>query len=356
MKYLFYISTISGGGAARVMVNIANGLAEQGFEVSLVTNFRASHEYSVHDRIERYVVESTEDTNGSLKKNLNRIQILRRLVKDIKPDICVSFMVENNFRLMISTIGLKTKTVVSVRNDPAKEYPTARLRKLAELLYKRADGVVFQTEDAKAFFSNNIQKKSRIIFNQVDERFFEDQSTEQGEYIVACGRLTKQKNYPMMIKAFSDAHKNHETEELRIYGEGDLQEELIKMVRESDLEKSVHFMGFSSDMVDVYRHAKLLIMTSDYEGMPNAILEALASGVPVISTDCPCGGPKMVIEPGVNGYLVPVGDSKRMGILINELLDDNDKLSAMKEKAKASADQFRSDTILKEWISYLSSV
>ena len=164
MRILFYISTIRGGGAARVMVNVANGLAEEGCEVFFVTNFPADHEYALQERIERRSLESAESKSGTVVKNASRISALRRIIRETKPDVCVAFMAENNFRLLLAARGLGVKTVVSVRNDPAREYPTAFSRRLADALYKKADGVVFQTEDARAAFPAQIREKCSIAF------------------------------------------------------------------------------------------------------------------------------------------------------------------------------------------------
>ncbi len=143
-------------------------------------------------------------------------------------------------------------------------------------------------------------------------------------------------------------------EVLRIYGDGRLREELEALVDKLGIADSVEFVGVTSDMPSVYKDARLLVMTSDYEGMPNAMLEALASSVPVISTDCPCGGPRMIIKDGINGYLVPVGDVESL-INIWRNISDND-LAKLKKGAYESAQRFKSDSVLKEWLDYLSEI
>ena len=356
MKVLFYISTIRGGGAARVMVNIANGLASNGHEVIFVTNFPANHEYELDGRIDRHILEAEESRSNALVKNLTRIKALKKIIRKNDPDVSIAFMRENNFRLMFASKGLRTKTVVSVRNDPAKEYPSKFSKMLAEYLYKKADGIVFQTEDAKKAFSSRVQEKSCIIFNQVDEKFFDD-NPARGDYIAACGRLSKQKNYPMMLRGFAASVKTHPDEHLKIYGEGNLKEEMEGLARELGIQENVEFMGFSTDMKSVYKNAKLLVMTSDYEGMPNAVLEALASSVPVISTDCPCGGPKMIIEEGKNGYLVRTRDSEDFTAKLNAFLDLSDEQNRdMRNNAFQTGQKFSPPVILKDWTDMLGRI
>ncbi|MBQ7172496.1 MAG: glycosyltransferase [Clostridia bacterium] len=355
MKLLFYISTIRGGGAARVMVNIANEMAKKGHSVLFVTNFPDEHEYILSDGIDRRSIEPTESKAGKLKKNFTRIRALRRIIKDEKPDVSVAFMRENNFRLLLAAKGLKTKTIVSVRCDPAREYASKLSRTLANLLYRKAGAVVFQTEDARAFFPNAIQKRSQIIFNQVDDRFFALEK-EPGDYIAACGRLSNQKNYPMMLRAFAEVLKEYPNEELRIYGDGEQLDALSTLAKELGIADSVRLMGFSSDVPGVLQKAKFLAMSSDYEGLPNAVLESLAAGIPVVSTDCPCGGPRMVICDGENGYLVPVGDDKAMAEKMKALLSDEGRLAAMGKTAKEGAKAYRGEQVIETWESLFETV
>ena len=355
MKVLFYISTIRGGGAARVMVNLANGLITKGYDVCFVTNFPDVHEYSLCDEIKRINVENEEYKGNVLFKNASRILKLRNIIKTEDPDVCVAFMRENNFRLALATKGLKTKSIVSVRSDPKKEYRQKGSRQIANLLYRWVDGIVFQTEEAKAFFPDGIQKKATIIFNQVEDKFF-NHHTENGEFILASGRLTEAKNYPMMLRAFKRVLDKFPDEVLRIFGDGALEEELKKDARDLQIENRVQFMGFSNDMSGNYFRAKFLVLTSNYEGMPNAVLEALASSTPVISTDCPCGGPQMVIQDGINGFLIPVGDDKACAEKMIYLLENPDVCLQMKNKAFESSQVFRSDVVLDAWTDYIKSI
>lgn len=351
MKILFYISTIRGGGAARVMVNLANALVDE-HEVFLITNFPSEHEYKLKKSVKMFRLEETEPHKNRVLKNIERLSSLRKIIKRTQPDVSVAFMRENNFRLIISTMGLKTKTVISVRNDPQKEYNSFFSQKLAEILFRKADGVVFQTEDAKNFFSDSIQSKSKIIFNQVDSKFFQKSDTI-GQKIIACGRLSKQKNYHMMIDAFQIVLEKFPEEKLYIYGDGALEAELKTYVMEKGMSSSVFLMGFSENLVEIYSDAKLFLLTSDYEGMPNVMLEALASSVPVICTDCPCGGPKSVIRHGKNGLLCPVGNTEAFAEAMVEVLKDTEKLKLMRQNAYVSAQVFSADKVLEAWCDFL---
>lgn len=355
MNILFYISTIRGGGAARVMVNLANSLIKRKHQVTLVTNFPDEHEYLLNNGINRINLEKEENKSNFLSRNIVRIVRLRKIIIKEKPDVCIAFMRENNFRLFLSTIYLNTKTLVSVRNDPEKEYPTIISRVLANCMYKKLDGIIFQTEEAQGKFSSCVKNKSKVLVNPIDEKFF-NQVKENGEYLLACGRLSEQKNYPMMLNAFSKVLKKFPDESLRIYGDGRLKEYLISMSKELGIEKNVCFMNYNPDIEKIYRKAKLLLLSSDYEGIPNVVLEAIATGTPVVSTDCPCGGSRMIIEEGVNGYLVPCNKDNEFANAIIRLLSDEKLLQRLNKSTKNSSEKYQPERIINHWENYIIDV
>ena len=180
MKIGFYINVLGGGGAERVISNLANEFSSD-HNCFIVTTSTVENEYPLLDRVKRYNLGITK--NGSFfRRNVKIISGLRKLLKNEKPDILVSFMAEPNFRSIIATRLLGVKTLVSVRNDPDREYGSRLFKILAKLLYRKADGIVFQTEDAKNWFPKSIQKKSKIIYNQVATKFYEkDKENKKGE-------------------------------------------------------------------------------------------------------------------------------------------------------------------------------
>ena len=153
----------------------------------------------------------------------------------------------------------------------------------------------------------------------------------------------------MLLHAFKSVLHELPGEQLMIYGEGELKDELVNLTKKLCIDSSVHFEGYESNMQEVYRNAKILVLTSQYEGMPNVLLEALASSVPVVSTDCPCGGPRMVIEDGVNGFLVPVGDSLRTSEAIVRIIGNENTLKTMRKESYITAQSFHPENILDNW-------
>lgn len=351
MNILFYISTIRGGGAAKVMVNLANTFSRWGNAVTLVTNFPDSHEYNVDSRVKRINLEKEEAKTNVIKKNMLRCMGLRKILKAVKPDVQIAFMRENNFRAIAAGLFLKTRTIVSVRNDPKQEYSSFLSKILAKILYGIADGCVFQTEDAKAWFPQNVQKKSCIILNPVDEKFYKVQRSNAPAGIVTIGRLSKQKNHKLLLDAYFLACKDI-TDDLFIYGEGDKLEELKKYVQELGIKERVHFQGFTKEPEKVYANAKLFVLSSDYEGLPNVLMEAMSCGVPCISTDCPCGGPKMLIENGSNGLLVPVKGIIELKNAVENLCLDSILCDIVSKNAKRESEKYRNEIIAQKWETY----
>lgn len=353
MRILFYINAINGGGAERVMVNLANRFSkEPGNNVTLVTSFRDKWEYQVFDSVDRISLESGKIKQSRLRRNISRIIGLRRIIEQKKPDLVVSFMAEPNYRAIIATLFLKVKTIISVRNDPNQEYHGKINTMLAKWLLPFADGCVFQTMEAMNWFPNRLKKKSKIILNAVKDDFFAFTRTPNRFEVVSCGRLQPQKNHAMLIEAFTLVNQAYPGAVLKIYGSGQLHSELEKKIHELGMKDSIKLMGSTEDVPQALRSADLFVLSSDYEGMPNALMEALAMGIPSVSTDCPCGGPQALIKNGVNGFLVPVGDVEAMAEKIIEVLSDKDGMDEVGRQAKIQAESFRSEAIYQAWKSY----
>lgn len=352
MKILFYINAIHDGGAERVMVNLAKKFSENGYETILVTSFRDTWEYKVEGNVRRLTLEEREINQGRLARNLSRIIKLRHILKVEKPDVAVSFMAEPNFRLLISAIGLAVKTIVSVRNDPNREYAGKIGRFVGKWILPLADGCVFQTKEAQSWFPKRLQKKSTIIFNPVKEEFFHiERKPIKGE-IVTCGRLEAQKNHKLLIDAFAEVVKVHPYARLNIYGEGSLRNSLQEQINNLGLQEKAFLLGATNDVGKALQTADLFVLSSDYEGMPNALMEAMAAGVPCISTDCPCGGPRELFGDLMKENLIPCDNITAMIKKIKEQLDSNEK-ALNKNKIINS---FKLDNINLQWERYFKYI
>lgn len=322
MKILFYINAIHDGGAERVMINLAKYFSDTGYETILVTSFRDTWEYKVEGNVKRLSLEEKEIKQGKIKRNLSRIIKLRDILKKEKPDVAVSFMAEPNFRLLVASLGLNVKTIVSVRNDPNKEYAGRIGKFVGKWLLPLADGCVFQTKEAQEWFPEKLQRKSTIIFNAVKEEFFNIERKPVAGEIITCGRLEAQKNHKLLIDAFAEVVKEHPYAKLKIYGEGSLRDVLQEQINKLGLQDKAFLMGATNDVAKALQTADLFVLSSDYEGMPNALMEAMAAGVPCISTDCPCGGPRELFK-DQKEWLFPVGEKDRLVHLLDSFFKSN---------------------------------
>lgn len=358
-KVAFYINSLDKGGAQRVIVNLAESLYEEGTQVVLVTTKKAEEEYTVSPGIRRVYSEITgeEVTENRITNFKNRFQKLRRIWKEENPDVIISFIGKNNFMAIATALGLSSKVAVSVRGEPTEEYYTKSMQWIARHLFLLADGVIFQTEDAKAFFSKRIQKKSKILPNPLDEACIRPRFEGMRENtIVSVGRVDENKNHRMIIDAFIKNHGKHQEMKLIIYGNGDKRDELLKYVEENHMEQWIELPGNVSHIPDRIEKARIFILASDTEGMPNALLEAMSLGLAVISTNCPCGGPRSVIQQGVNGLLVGVRDTDALTNALDYILSDSQLEKSLGEHAYKIQETLHPKTVNEKWRQYLLQI
>ena len=358
-KIVLYIDMMERGGAQRVVANLVQYFSEQRISTVLVNDFKledSKPQYTVNPAVKRYYLRDCLNGNVLLK-NIERIVHLRRIIKEEKPDVVLSFLGRPNERMLLATIGLRTKKIVSVRNDPNHEYSSRGFFKwFARNLFRLADGCVFQTEDAACYFPESVQKKATIILNPVDLKFFNITRSKHPQNIVTVGRLEAQKNQELLIKAFAEISKDFPDEKLIIYGEGSLKSELEKLCQKLQIENKVKVPGNISDVEIALSNAKIFVLPSNYEGLPNALMEAMAVGIPCISTDCPCGGPRELIDHGKNGLLTPVDDVEKMKENLQSVLNNSQNAYQMGQNARKTTDIYREEIVYREWMDYLMSV
>lgn len=356
IRIAFYINSLEYGGAERVLSFIANKFSERGYTIDFITSYPSENEYTLNSAINRFYLDNTISETSKIIKNIKQIKKIRKILKDNKVDFLVTFLAEPNIRGILSTLFLNTKSIVSVRNDPHKEYPNKFIFLFVQILYLFSNGCVFQTQEALACFNKFVRKKSTIILNPVDNKFFcKERKYDNLQNIVTIGRLESQKNQELLIKAFSKIAMNYPKEKLLIYGQGKNKEILQSLIERLNMKERIVLMGITDNVVEVLRNARIFVLSSDYEGLPNALMEAIAMEVPVISTDCPCGGPKMLIKDGENGYLVPVNDIDQLKNKMDILLKDINrqiKFSMMNANIRK---MFSQKLIIDKWENFILS-
>lgn len=319
-KILFDMHSLTGGGAERVATIWAGKFAELGHEVTFLLIAREKDEYPVNDKVRIEVLSQSVKEYLSVPQ-LKRLWAKRKRIQAIDPDIVVSFLPLSQVKMMFILLGVRVKRINCVRINPWIAY-RRRFKKLYMMPFSRADAIIVQTDEQSTFFDEKIRKKCITVSNPLAKEFLEAncEYREDVKKLVAAGRFTAQKNYPMMIKAFASAAKDTDTV-LEIYGTGsdEYTEKLNALITECGCEDKIKLMGRTTDMRSALESADAFIMTSDYEGMPNALAEAMSVGLPVISTDCKTG-PKDMIKNGENGFLVPVGDENAAAEAIKKLI------------------------------------
>ena len=347
-KIMFLCHGAGNGGAERVITSLANEFAARGNIVVLVTTKEDNNDYVISDLVVRERVISRK--SNIVFRTIDRIIKLRSCIKKHCPDYIVSFSSIPNMQVIAASIGLKTKIIISERTDPSR-YPTGKAgRVLRRILYPFADKIVFQTKEAQDFFPDRIKSRSTIIANPISKDTPDRYLGKREKRIVGVGSLGSQKNWFVALEACKSFFLDHPDYYLEIYGEGPDKERLTREIENcAPLRERVRLMGFSEKVIDRVRTAAFYISSSDYEGISNAMLEALAVGTPVICTDCPVGGARMFIENGKNGFLYSVGDSSA---LYNKMctLADNDELCKMfSENSVKIKDKLKLSTIVDLW-------
>ena len=353
---VLFISALRKGGAERVMVNLADYLQKTGVRVTLVTQYICGEEYALPAGIPRILSEITpeEETGSRIGDFLARYRKLRRIFTELHPDCVLSFIGKNNIMTLLCTRFTGIPAVVSVRGEPKSEYYNPAMRFLAKTLFACAAGVIVQTRAARDFFPPLIRKKAVILKNPLNPAFVRERRTERPDgRIVSVGRVDANKNHALILRAFARIASEFPNVSLVVYGEGEKRQELIERAKELGLSERARFPGAASDIPDKIRTASAFVLSSGHEGMPNALIEAMCLGIPSISTDCPCGGPRELIEDGVNGYLIPVGDKEALADRLRRILSDEEGAERMGKQAALLLEEYRPERVNAEWKDYL---
>lgn len=341
------------GGAEKSIIKLANWIADnqKDAEVHLISVEGGEKAFDVSNNVKFY---GTRQYSGKIKTHLQMMMETWNNVLKIKPDVIVGFWIHPLFYALPIKLIYNFSMIYSARNDPSVGYGIVA-RFMRWFVTRKCNGCVFQTHDAMDFFSEDIKKKSKVIFNPTYIKYDDYPLPKtRRDVIVNVGRLSKQKNQELLIKSFGLVHNIYPEMKLEIYGEGELHYELQSLIGELGLDRYVFLKGTTPDVVDRIYGARLFVMSSDYEGMPNALIEAMCVGTPVISTDCPCGGPRELIKDGVNGYLVPVGNVEELAKKILKVLQyDNDGCAI---KGKEVCNSLDENKIFYLWFKFIGEI
>jgi len=343
MHILFIIPSLGFGGAERVVSNLANEFIKENDVSIVLTSGNAKSVYSLDERINLF----TSSGGGAIKIWSS----VRKICKQIKPDVAIAFMTGVGIMSAIFLAGTGIPVIVSERNDPSNDsVGSSMVKLLGKISPMFTTGYVFQSEGARDYYPKYIQKKSCIILNPMNvEKIPERDRKMVDNRIVTVGRLHSQKNHRMLINAFAKSKISGQYT-LHIYGDGELRSDLEKQINALDMSDRIFLEGSSNRVHEEIKDAKLFVFTSDYEGLPNALMEAMAIGLPCISTDCSPGGARMLINNGENGIIIPCGDEQRLADEFNAMFKDSDCLERLGDNAKHIRDRCSISAVSKEWL------
>ena len=348
MKIVFVLQTLKRGGAERVVSVLSKIFEKEGHRVFIVL-FRKLVEYDYGGEI--VSIESPPASSKAVKilRLRERVKKLKEFFGKEKPDAIFSFVESSNFASVLTG----ERVIVSVRNNPLKKHEVWQ-RVLIKTLYKRENvlKVVAVSRKIEEILKKNFSLSNTVsIPNPVVFDFGNETKEYLGRYepfVLAVGRLHPQKNFPMLIRAFKSSKTSKEAK-LLIAGEGEERGKLERLIRELNLKEKVFLLGEVKNIADYYKQASMFVLSSDYEGFPNVLAEALSFGVPSVSTECPTG-PDEMIKNFENGILTPVGNELFMRYAIDRLYFDTKLQKKFRYNAPESIAHLKAENIARRWL------
>lgn len=360
MKVTLFISVLSEGGAERVVSNLANYLEQKGHKVTiLLVENRVT--YKVNQEVRVFPLHSGKKRNiPHIFVNLIRAIRFYKYIFTNKSDVYISFIPKLHEFILKNRKLISAPIILAERADPETFYnQSATNKKIFEKYYRLADGYIFQTRYAREFYRNkgiNVLN-SIIIPNAVNPEFTGKQCNgKRKKEIVGVGRFCKQKNFPMLLKAFAIIHKEFPEYMLKIYGTGPLLDGYIELIKRLAISEYVNFPGYIESLDNEIIDSAMFVLSSNYEGISNALIEAMAMGIPCIATDCPAGGSAYLIQNGINGILIPVGDVNALAEAMRKIIREEEYARKIGEEARKISIKLNADKIYSQWETYIDSM
>ncbi len=360
MRLTLVISSLEAGGAERVMSALANHWAGAGWVVTLITfdDGSVSPFYKLDQRVNHVpmaVARPSKNMWVAAINNLRRVLKLRKKIVKSAPDAVISFMDATNILTILATRGTGVTTVVSERTDTRLHDIGVVWRMLRTIVYKFADMIVFPSVASMSRFGSGVESKSVVIPNPVFGPNGQATPTVRinGPTVMAMGRLVDVKGFDLLLEAFAKIKDDYDNWSLTILGDGPRRGHLESMVSRLGLAGRVSMPGMVKNTADYLARADLFVLSSRYEGFPNALCEAMACGVAVISFDC-MSGPREIISDGVDGVLAPAGDVEKLSSAMAKLMGDKNERERLALNARRIVERYGMDKVSAMWESLLT--
>lgn len=361
MKCIFVIPRMGGGGAERVVSLLSNALAEHGNDVTVFTLVGGDSFYELNTKMHFESVGVTVSRKSKISRMLSQLIFLPKsffaLYKRLKSgnyDVVISMLTECDLLVgWCKLFGLRFKHICSERNDPSKRKGV--YFSMLKAVYRHASLFVCQGKKVYEFYNNVPEQKKRIIPNPVDGEALPERIECDSKRVVGVGRLNEQKNFALLIRSFANLGTDLSEYKLEIYGEGPERHSLQTLIDDLNLTDRVTLCGAQKNVQALISDAELYVMSSDYEGFPNALLEAMAIGLPVISTDFPTGIAHELISED-NGIVVPLHDENAMTEAMRTLLKNDDIRCSMGLKNRDMCKRYYTKNVIIEWEKAIESI
>lgn len=390
-EIIFIINSMRGGGAERVITLLCNAATKKGYSVSLILTYQSKKDAVFHAIDNRIDIISLADEISNQKssslmpclimflarligklgyknkssilkyysRNFDSIAWLKKHFKKHKNSSAVAFLYDSIFFTLLSK-NKSTKVIISERGDPAQSSDSKTTAAFMKTEFPKAEDIVFQSPDAQKWYLENTPAKGTVIFNPIKPDLPEPYNGEIKKRIVNFCRISAQKNLIMLVDAFAEFHEEFPEYKLDIIGDpvGNDADGYIDSVKEHikklNCEDCIHIIPARKDIHDYIKDYSMFVSSSDYEGMSNSMLEAMAMGLPCVCTDCPAGGARAVIKDGENGLLTPVGDSHALYLAMKKIAENPELANKLSQNSVKIREEQSVDKIIKKWMELIN--
>lgn len=365
MRIAFLIPTLSAGGAERVITIMANFWAAKGHTV-IVFSLDAPDApsfFTLHPKVQLYPLDLLRDQKNYVRKiarTVGQILYVRKHIQSNRPDVLIARLDIAIFLATLATIGLKTKSIICEGTNPYRSQTNKYLKKLNRLAYYFADHLVLQTYQIAETFPSSLQKKISVIYNPVAQPALTLQPEDYHvnltrKEVVSVGRLAFPKAYEVLIEAFYTFSLQRPDWSLLILGEGEERPRLESLCKKLGIDNKVSLPGKVRNPLEIIRTCAIFVLSSRYEGLPNALCEAMSIGMPVIATRCKFG-PEEIIQHQESGLLVSVEDANAITSALNTLADNPKLCAYLGTNAKKISAILDVDAIMEQWEATIARV
>ncbi len=390
-EIVFLIKVMQGGGAERVVSLLSRAAAEKGNCVSIILTHQSKADAVLNNIVGRINIISLPDEIKKQKesslsakalmifariigklgfkekssvlkyqsRNYESVTWLKKYFRKHKNTSVVAFLYDSIFLTLLAK-NKSNKVIISERGDPCQSLSSKTTMAFLKNEFHKADGIVFQSPDVQKWYEENTPVKGTVIFNPIKPDLPEVYSGIKNKKIVNFCRISAQKNLAVLVDAFAEFNKTFPEYELDIIGdpvgngvEGYL-DSVNERIRYHHLENSIHILPARSDIHDYIKNYVMFVSSSDYEGMSNSMLEAMAMGLPCVCTDCPAGGARAVIKDGENGLLTPVGDSHALYLAMKKIAENPELANKLSQNSVKIREEQSVNKIIKKWMELIN--